>query len=190
MEHGLALAAVYAHGAHEKDLYRHAVGHGGYRAALVLRGQFEDDLSHPLLDLPKALAAGYEPPLRLVVEEVHLLGPPVGDVAPGLALPDAHVYLAQARRRDELELPPAQERTRRCNGPVQVAGIHRVYLYPAETFRQGVYLPPAPVRDLAVPVALSTAEEVPLRLCVTYEIYTCHMRFIVQSRCVLTIGLE
>src|SRR5699024_1581223 len=112
----------------------------------------------------EALAARDVPALRLVVEEVHLLRPAVADVAPGLALPYAHVYLPKQRRALEGQLPAAQQRPRRLDRAVEVAGVHGVQPRVLKPLRQGVYLQFAPGGYLSVPMPLRAAEEVALRL--------------------------
>ena len=112
--------------------------------------------------------------LDVVVELVHLLTPAVAELAPGLALPDAHADFPQLRSGVQRQLPAAEQGPRGLHRAVQVAGVDGVYGHALEALRQGVYLFPAALGDLAVPVALGPAEEVPLGLGVANEVYGGH----------------
>ena len=190
VQHGLPVPAVDAEYAHEQYLDGHAVGDGGDGAALVLRGELIQAVAHPALHGVKALADGHVPALRLVVEIVHLLRPAVGYIAPGFALPDAHVYLPQQRRALEGDVTSAQYGPRGLHRAVQVAGVHGVYPDVLEPLRQGVNLLFAPGGYLAVPMPLSAAEEVALRLRVAYEVDACHCASSSVSVLWLTMGHE
>ena len=73
-----------------------------------------------------------------------------------------------------VEISAAEDGPRGLHRAVQVARVHRVYMYVPEALRERVYLLFAALGDPAVPVPLRAAEEVALRLRVAYEINSSH----------------
>ena len=76
--------------------------------------------------------------------------------------------------------PAAQQRPRRLDRAVEVAGVHGVQPRVLKPLRQGVYLQFAPGGYLSVPMPLRAAEEVALRLGVANEVDACHALVIIR----------
>ena len=102
--------------------------------------------------------------MELVAEKLQLLRVLPGDLAPGLLLPDAHADLPQTRAAVQRQPLGAVQGAGGGAGAVEVAGVDGVDMDVPKAPGQGLHLPPAPVCEDAVGLALSDAVEISLRL--------------------------
>ena len=96
------------------------------------------------------------------------------DLSEGCVLPDAHMYLAEARlcvQRQSLRLP---DRARSGAGADEVAGVDRVDRHRFKAFLQRCDLAQAVGRDRGIVPSMHAPEDISLRLCMADEIKRCH----------------
>ena len=96
------------------------------------------------------------------------------DVGKGLRLPGADVDLAQAPIEQDRQIPSPGEGLGGEARPVEVAGIDRVEVEVPEARGETLPLLMPERGDVAVPLPLHEAIEVPLRLDVANDINFCH----------------
>ena len=147
-----------------------AVGEHRHGAALILRRDGADSPQHPVQHLLGRLGALDVPFGELAAEIGHLLRVLTVDVAPGALFPAAHVDLPQRWHPVEGQALGLIDGAGGGAGTVQVAGIHRVNMDILEPLFQSPDLPPAPVREVTVLLALGNAVQVALRLRVANQI--------------------
>ena len=147
-----------------------AVGEYRHGAAFILLRDVTDSPQHPVQHLLGRLGVLDVPFGKLAAEIGHLLRVLAVDVAPGALLPTAHVDLPQRRHPVEGQALGLVDGAGGSAGTVQVAGVHRVNMDVREPLFQCPDLPPAPVGEVTVLLALGNAVQVALRLRVADEI--------------------
>ena len=151
-----------------------AMGHHGDGFPFVLPGDLLHRRQHPLQHLPGRLRPLHVPFFRVKVEIHQLLFVRPGNVAPGLLLPPAHADLPQVPPPVKLQPLGPVDGAGGGAGAVQVAGVNGVDPDIGEAPPQRLHLPPAPVGEDAVVLALCDAVQVAFRLRVADEIDSGH----------------
>lgn len=152
-----------------------AVGENCHCLSVILRSDFPNGLQHPLQHRGRRLRALHMPAVHLVAEIVHLLRPAPGDLAPGLLFPCAHTDFAQGPAAMQRQIFGDVQGAGGGTGAVQVAAVHRIDADSGKSPLQGFYLPPAPVGENTVVLALGNAVQVSLRLGVANQIDSGHV---------------
>ena len=131
-------------------------------------------MAHPGQHLRRSLRPGDGPAVHAAAKVRHFLGVLADDVPPGPALPVAYADLPEAGAAVKGQVLRLIKGGSGGPGPVEVAGVDGVDGDVREAPLQGPDLPPAPVRKVAVVLALGNAVEVALRLGVADEIEIGH----------------
>ena len=140
-------------------------GFPGVRPGDVLHGGLD-----PGQHLRRGLRPGDGPAVHAAAEVRHGLRRGAGDVPPGPALPVPHADFPETRAAVEGQAVGAADGRGGGPGAVEVAGVNRVDADVRKAALQGPDLPPAPVGEAALVLALGDAVEVALRLGVADEV--------------------
>ena len=159
----------------QNDTHGRAVGENGHRLAVMLPGHPAQGRQIPVQHGLGSLTALHLPAVQLVVELHHLQGPAGLDLAPGQALPHAHVHLPEGGLQVQGQALGDINRLGCGLGADQVAGVHGIHRHVPKALRQRPDLAAPPViGDAAVIVSVGNAIEVALRLGVADKINRCH----------------
>ena len=151
-----------------------AVGEEGQGLPGVRPGNVFHRGADPGQHFRRGLRPGDGPAVHAAAEIRHGLRRAAGDVPPGPALPVPHADLPEARAAVEGQVFGPVNGRGGGPGAVEVAGVNRVDGDVREAALQGLHLPPAPVREIALVLALGDAVEVALRLGVADKIDGSH----------------
>ena len=157
-----------------------AVGEEGQGFPRVLPSDGLHGFPDPGQHLGRGLRSGNGPAIHPAAEIRHGLGRCPGDVPPGPALPAPHADFPEARAAVEGQAMGAVDGGGGGPGPVEVAGVDGVNMDVREAALQGIHLPPAPVGETALVLALGDAVEVALRLGVANEVDGGHGGFLLE----------
>ena len=155
----------------QDDAHGRAVGENGHRLAVMLPGHPAQGRQIPVQHGLGSLTALHLPAVQLVVELHHLQGPAGLDLAPGQALPHAHVHLPEGGLQVQGQALGDINRLGGGLGADQVAGVYGVHRDVPEPPGQGLHLAGAAiVGDQAFLLAVGDAIEIALGLGVADEI--------------------